>query len=88
MQRFRRKQSEVEAVQFVDGQYGQAIEFCPKLDVQFHFVGEQGQQATRSVRHAGIGQTDVSDSDWIVKHADGTFEVLEDEDFRAEFEAP
>lgn len=81
MARYRNRQQSYEAVQFVDGRYGEAIDFCPGLVVTFGVV-----DGARAVTRAMVGRATLGNGEWIVKGADGVFEVKTDEDFHEEFE--
>lgn len=84
--KYRRRQQEVTAVQFVDGRYGEAIDFCAGLDVTFSFEAAEGRPASRTVSGATLAGAPVNNGDWIVKAEDG-FSVFTHTDFEAEFEA-
>lgn len=88
MANFKRKQSTVQAVQFVDGRYGEAIDFCPQLDVSFSFDADEKASAvaSRSISGARVGRWSVNPGDWLVKDADDSFRLMTNEAFRAEFD--
>lgn len=79
--RYRNRQQSFEAVQFVDGRYGEAIDFCPSLVVTFGLV-----DGARAVTRAMVAGAAIGNGEWIVKGADGAFEIRSDEDFHEEFE--
>jgi hypothetical protein len=86
--KFKRKQVEVQAVQFVDGRYGEAIDFCPQLDVRFAFASAgRNEPMGRAIDAASIGQLTVTSGDWIVKEENGSFGVCDNATFEKEFEA-
>ena len=89
------KPTEVEAVQFVDGRLGEAIDFCPRLIVTFGF--DAGKDKPKSIKQRRVESSmiqppdgadlEVKNGDWIVKHEDGTFTVVDDETFHDHFDA-
>lgn len=82
MAKYRRKQTEIEAVQFVDGRFGEAIDFCPMLVVTFNVTPR-----ARSIASAAIDKKTVNDTDWIVKDQTGACAVMTDAEFTSEYEA-
>ena len=86
MRKFRRKQVEVEAVQFVDGRYGEAIDFCPRLIVRFSDE-DVAPKGTRLIQGARVRDRAIRDGDWIVRDATGDYVVKSDAEFSAEYEA-
>lgn len=90
MPKFKRVSEEVDAVQFVDGRYGEAIDFCPQLMVDFapaesNRVGIPGRTVRAAILQAPAGggsHWNVGQSQWIVRDSDGTFSVLPDATFR------
>jgi hypothetical protein len=68
-------------VQFVDGRYGEAIDFCPSLVVTFGITN--GERTVQSARLAGAT---VDNGSWILKASDGTFSVKTHEEFESEYQ--
>lgn len=87
--KFKRKNTEVTAVQFVDGRYGEAIDFCPTLHVNFEWVqdSEKEHPPERIVAGANVDDKPIGNGDWIVKDDTGQCVVLTDEEFKSEYEA-
>ena len=85
--KYRNKLTQVTAIQFVDGKYGNAIDFCPSLNVTFAFVVVPNLPPARSLQKATLGDKPVSEGDWLVKASDNTFSVVKHADFITQYEA-
>lgn len=84
--KFKRRQSLIDAVQFVDGKYGEATDFCPYLMPRYVYKQEKKKTTKeRVLEGADFHDDPIKDGDWIVRE-DGKYRVMDHKAFDAEYE--
>ncbi|HEX6992355.1 MAG TPA: hypothetical protein VF151_10735 [Gemmatimonadales bacterium] len=73
-------------MQFVDGNQGTAIDFCPSLLVVFG-MGPTGRTVVSATIDSGDGHVqNVPTGSYIVRQGNGTFEVVPENQFKRSYQ--